>query len=277
MLQSQLSERGASLVEEIQSSVMEDSEKLAVIESACPNWRDHVKYANLRVDACGIRDARDRVRETLSHLNLIRGRVLEVWSKQQCVLELYETTLEHALTRFDNSENMSQIKIAPNEVAIEVADDDDMSKHDCSTFEPTRVYTADISEAVMNDEITFPLSQPPILNENENIIDSTNKDVSTRAHHMHSELTKKASDLSPYEQITAALSASNLRVPILERKTIEFEQFMQVLRACSLKVTKKMLFEYLDSQGIPFSAAWRQKKHGSKSQVDGSDCNSESD
>ena len=287
MLQSQLSEQGVSLVEEIQSSVIADLDRLAAIESACPNWKDHVKYANLRIDACGIRDARDKVRESLSHLKLIRKRVLEAWSRQQCVLELYETTLERALSRFDNAEDSSVSETDSNELVIEITDDDDMSKHDFTTAQPISVNKTKISETDLHDEDKLPLHQLSVSRKHGKTIDSSIVNASSSSAHQMGEVreqcssssqcSRRPSDLALYQQITAALSASSLRVPILQRKTIDFDQFVQVLRPCGFKVTKKLLLEYLDSQGIPFATGWRQKKRGSDSQVDGSDCNSEID
>ena len=69
---SQLSQEGLEGVEEIEKAIYENPLKLSAIQSACPNWKEHILYAHRRNDTDGVHEALQNVRDSMLNLQMIK-------------------------------------------------------------------------------------------------------------------------------------------------------------------------------------------------------------
>jgi len=69
---SQLSQEGLQGVEDIERAICENPSKLSAIQSACPNWKEHILYAHRRNDADGVHEALQNVRGSILNLQMIK-------------------------------------------------------------------------------------------------------------------------------------------------------------------------------------------------------------
>ena len=130
-LQSQLTQRGQEIVKMMEEKIMENPKKLKSIESACPSWKENIRYAQLRTDKVGIEKALNKVQLSLQNIQTMKRSVIQCCLNQESVLELFEQSLIQALCRLDaKDEKEEQIQEIPNidddapNTIIELSDDD---------------------------------------------------------------------------------------------------------------------------------------------------------
>ena len=263
VLQSQLSQNGIENVADIEALLKANPSKFNAIQEFCPNWKEHVTYANLRTDIHGLQEALENVRESISNLKLIRDKVMDVWNKQECVLELYELALKRGISRlqrYDQDNAGNETTDIDNSV-IEIIDDSEKSKYSDqhSIYEDNVSYAdndpldSSSQESAKEDSLLDP--SPFAINEDKTIAIRDNETISSKSTEQKRDVCHLVDDVS----ITTFLKQSKLWETFLRRETIAFEIILGTIRESGGKITKKCLIEYLDNQGIPFATSWKQK------------------
>ena len=270
VLLSQLTQHGAENVSDIETSLRSNPAKFDAIMDVCPNWKEHVMYANLRTDISGIQGALSSVRDSLSNLRMVRNKILGAWKKQECVLELYEMALERGISRLRRN---SSEQIA-NSSVIEIIDESDETKlFEQSTlddpYEPVineKDHDLEVSSQGSNLDDSLlepgPFSSQQCLKTNNNEVRDNLNERENLSDNQEStnQRTRGAKGVQIDDKtITEVLKKSSLREAFLRRETVPFEDILNTISKSGKQVTKKRLMKYLDDQGIPFAMAWRQK------------------
>ena len=270
VLLSQLTQHGAENVSDIETSLRSNPAKFDAIMDVCPNWKEHVMYANLRTDISGIQGALSSVRDSLSNLRMVRNKILGAWKKQECVLELYEMALERGISRLRRN---SSEQIA-NSSVIEIIDESDETKlFEQSTlddpYEPVineKDHDLEVSSQGSNLDDSLlepgPFSSQQCLKTNNNEVRDNLNERENLSDNQEStnQRTRGAKGVQIDDKtITEVLKKSSLREAFLRQETVPFEDILNTISKSGKQVTKKRLMKYLDDQGISFAMAWRQK------------------
>jgi len=108
VLQSQLTQQGQEIVQQIESKLSMNSEKLEMIQKACPSWRENIRYAQLRKDVAGVQDALKNVQRNITDIKFMKEKILKAWEEQVCVLELFKSSLEQSCMRLESKEKICE-------------------------------------------------------------------------------------------------------------------------------------------------------------------------
>ena len=96
---SQLSPAAKSAFTKMTIKVQNDPEKVAILDSECPNWKENLRYA-LRQSPSEVEVALANVREKQRRI----AKAMEMLKKQSAVLEVFDMALNDSLDRFDKHE-----------------------------------------------------------------------------------------------------------------------------------------------------------------------------
>lgn len=121
---SALTQRGRGLAETIQDQIISNSDKLSILESTCPQWRENVAFAMKQKDDGDVEVALENVRKSKQRLEKMKESFLGAWQQQQTVLDVYELSLNESLKRLSSSSTSSD---ETTETETEVSPDDDAS------------------------------------------------------------------------------------------------------------------------------------------------------
>lgn len=103
VVMSALTQRGKLLAEQISVQVSSDSQQLANLEAACPQWKENVAYAMNQSDVTAVQEARRNVQQTRARLETMKESFLRAWQQQKSVLGVYELALNRSLSRLEAS------------------------------------------------------------------------------------------------------------------------------------------------------------------------------
>ncbi len=96
---SQLSPAAKSAFTEMTTKVQNDREKVAMLDSECPNWKENLRYA-LRQSPSEVEVALANVREKQKRI----AKAMEMLEKQSAVLEVFDMALNDSLDRYGKHE-----------------------------------------------------------------------------------------------------------------------------------------------------------------------------
>ena len=96
-----LSQPSQQLAKSIESKVIADAEKHAMVEHICPHWKENVRYALHQHNEVDIESALEKIRQSRIRMDSRKEKMLAAWMRQQVVLDLYETSLTESLNRLE--------------------------------------------------------------------------------------------------------------------------------------------------------------------------------
>jgi hypothetical protein len=97
---SMLSQRGRNMAEDIVRIITNDTEKLATLESICPQWQENVRFAFYTKQEQEVGSALEGVKAARARLQMKRQTVLDMIQRQDAALEVYEMALDQSSVRF---------------------------------------------------------------------------------------------------------------------------------------------------------------------------------
>lgn len=96
---SMLSQRGQLLAEDILGRVAADAEKLEMLETTCPNWKENIIFALRQQETEDTNEALENVKQSRKKLARMKQQVLEAVQRRETVLSLFEDALQTSLLR----------------------------------------------------------------------------------------------------------------------------------------------------------------------------------
>ena len=106
-----LTQRGENLAESIEDKIMSDPMRMQAVEALCPNWRENIRYALVQRGKDEVRQALDKVRQSMKNLNAMRENASTLWKRQEIVLSLFEMSLSESLSRLTTAGSQSSQSI----------------------------------------------------------------------------------------------------------------------------------------------------------------------
>ena len=224
-------------------------------------------------------------------ITYLREKFQSAWSKQQCVLELYEMALSRALNRL-TKKSLVLVDIKANDFKdnhnlplIEIAEENNQDVASTTSLDGSRsIKEVHIKPNSWVDDENSHNSDQRSNHNDDSLLDfcpfvPKDNDLSKvdgKENYENTECpTSNESDpTSVLEKatqntslacspriITKILKESHLWKSFLRRESVPFESIQTVLEQSSTKVSKKGLVDYLNTQGIPYATAWRKNKN----------------
>lgn len=102
---STLSQRGQGIARGILNRIDTDPDKVALLDTECPKWRENVAYALLQQhDGDDLREALESVHQKQADLNRTKEIFLKTLVRQKTVLSVFEDALSQSLSRLRSSQ-----------------------------------------------------------------------------------------------------------------------------------------------------------------------------
>ena len=98
---SMLSQPSQQVAKSIESKIIADAEKHAMVEHVCPNWKENVRYALYQHDEVDIGSALEQIRQSRTRMDSRKEQIMAAWKRQQVVLDIYEMSLTESLKRLE--------------------------------------------------------------------------------------------------------------------------------------------------------------------------------
>uniref|UniRef100_A0A7S4SC68 Uncharacterized protein n=1 Tax=Ditylum brightwellii TaxID=49249 RepID=A0A7S4SC68_9STRA len=99
-----LTEQGQNIAISIENLMKSDPNKMKLIEEACPNWKENIRFALCQKDKSTLLDALENVRCSRDKLEDAKRQIMHSWERREYVLELYELSLTESLRCIDDDE-----------------------------------------------------------------------------------------------------------------------------------------------------------------------------